>query len=261
MNLLCIIPARYSSKRFPGKPVISINGSPMIKWVYNRAIAANIFKDIIIATDDQRIYDEAKSFDAHVMMTPSDLHSGTDRVAYVANSKIADIYLNLQADEPLISPQLLIDLCQPFDEKEVMVTTAIKRIYTEKELNNHNTVKVVIDNNNDALYFSRSIIPFLRDVTEYTEKLKLFQYNEFYKHIGVYAYRRDFLIAISKLPQSNLEKIEKLEQLRILENGYRIRTIVTDYNTMGVDTKNDLERIEEYIKLNNISVDVFNEKM
>jgi 3-deoxy-manno-octulosonate cytidylyltransferase (CMP-KDO synthetase) len=258
MNFMCVIPARYSSKRFPGKPIASINGSPMIEWVYNRALAANIFDDIIVATDDQRIYDVVKSFDAKVVMTSSDFVCGTDRVAEVAQTNHADVYINLQVDEPLISPQLLKDLCQPFKENQVLVTTAIKRISSSYELNNPNFVKVVIDNKNDAIYFSRSIVPFYRDADNNNSWCQLHIY---YKHIGIYAYRRDFLLLISKLPQGNLEKAEKLEQLRILENGYKIRTIITDYDSMGVDTREDLHAVEEYIRLNKIKMDSCNEKV
>jgi 3-deoxy-manno-octulosonate cytidylyltransferase (CMP-KDO synthetase) len=258
MNFMCVIPARYSSKRFPGKPIASINGSPMIEWVYNRALAAKIFDDIIVATDDQRIYDVVKSFNAKVVMTSSDFVCGTDRVAEVAQTNHADVYINLQVDEPLISPHLLKDLCQPFKENQVLATTAIKRISSPHELNNPNFVKVVIDNKNDAIYFSRSIVPFYRDEDNNNSWYQLYIY---YKHIGIYAYRRDFLLLISKLPQGSLEQAEKLEQLRILENGYKIRTIITEYDSMGVDTREDLYAVEEYVKLNKIKMDSCNEKV
>jgi 3-deoxy-manno-octulosonate cytidylyltransferase (CMP-KDO synthetase) len=258
MNIICIIPARYSSKRFPGKAIAFINGSPMVKWVYYRALAAKIFTDIIVATDDQRIYDVVKSFQANVMMTSSELSSGTDRAACVAQTNYADIYVNLQVDEPLIPPQLLKDLCQPFHDNHVLVSTAVKKINSVDELNNPNLVKVIIDVNHDAIYFSRSIIPYCRDTDEKKNWPELYTY---YKHIGIYAYRRDFLLKFSKSPQGYLERIEKLEQLRILENGYKIRTIITEYNSMGVDTPEELQAVSDYIKLNKIKVDDLNEKV
>jgi 3-deoxy-manno-octulosonate cytidylyltransferase (CMP-KDO synthetase) len=258
MNIVCIIPARYESTRFPGKPLARIAGYPMIQWVYNRAASVPIFKKVLIATDDQRIADVVKSFGGECIMTSSELNSGTDRVAFVAQEITADIIVNLQGDEPLISTTLLEECCRPYAEPDVIMTTPVKLIKNVEELLDPNLARVILDRTGNALYFSRSQIPFVRDVADENEWLK---YGRFYRHIGLYSYRKDFLIHLASLPPGELEKLEKLEQLRVLEYGFKIRTVLTDYISISVDTPSDLEKIEKYVIENNYSVDDVHEKV
>jgi 3-deoxy-manno-octulosonate cytidylyltransferase (CMP-KDO synthetase) len=258
MNIICVIPARYASQRLPGKSLAIINGSSMIEWIYKRALAAGIFSEVIVATDDTRIKKTVEGFNGKAVMTPSELPTGTDRVAFVAKSKNADIFVNLQGDEPLIAPQVLVDICEPFENREVLMTTPIKKIQSYKELTDSNLVKVVIDENYDALYFSRTTIPYIRDVQEQKEWIK---HCNYYKHIGIYTYRREFLLKLKTLQRGRLENAEKLEQLRVLENGYKIRTILTDYESISVDTPEDLDNVNKYVREKYLKVDVVNERM
>lgn len=258
MKFLCVIPARYESTRFPGKPLADINGAPMIQWVYQRATAAQIFHKVIVATDDQKILDTVLSFGGNAIMTPKNIPTGTDRVCYVAQKENVDIVVNLQGDEPLISPQLLCDVCKPYNHKKINVTTAIKKISKVEELENPNVVKVVIDKDNNAIYFSRATIPYSQ---ESKESKALIKEHTFYKHIGIYTYRKNFLIKLTQLPRGRLESIEQLEQLRILENNYKISTVITNFESLGIDSPEDLHLVTTYINKNKLKLEVNNEKM
>jgi 3-deoxy-manno-octulosonate cytidylyltransferase (CMP-KDO synthetase) len=258
MKIICIIPARFASSRFPGKPLAKIAGFPMIEWVHKRALSVRDFTEVIVATDDQRIYDVVLSYGGRAVMTATDLPSGTDRVAAVVNNIEADVVVNLQGDEPLVSPKLLSQVCEPFYEENVLMTTAIKRINSLNELEDPNLVRVVIDKNGDALYFSRSIVPFNRDAKN---KAEWFNIHEYYYHIGIYTYRKDFLMSLSHMKQTKLERVESLEQLRVLENGYKIRTVLTDYESQSVDTKEDLLKVEKFITDNKLKLDPRDESM
>jgi 3-deoxy-manno-octulosonate cytidylyltransferase (CMP-KDO synthetase) len=252
MKFICVIPARYGSTRFPGKPLARIAGSPMIEWVYQRAAQVKIFEKVIVATDDPRILQAVRDFGGQAELTPAELPSGTDRVAYLARKTNSDVYVNVQGDEPLIAPQLLVDVCAPYSDPAVLMTTAVSKINSVKELTDPNLVRVALDKDGNALYFSRAVIPYLRDETDIKQ---WFKRHIFYKHIGIYTYRRDFLLQLSDLPQGGLERAERLEQLRVLENGFKIRTVLTAYNSLCVDTPEDLDQVENYIKLNKLQVD------
>ncbi|RUT72913.1 3-deoxy-manno-octulosonate cytidylyltransferase [Ancylomarina longa] len=245
MNFLGIIPARYASTRFPGKPLADINGKPMIQKVYEQATLA--LKHVWVATDDKRIETAVKSFGGKVVMTSSNHKSGTDRIAeavrYVIqkNQISFDVVINIQGDEPFIQPEQIYALKKCFEIKTTDIATLIKPISDEKEIFDPNKVKVVISNNKKALYFSRSPIPYLRGIP----KEDWLTRGNFYKHIGMYAYKRDILMEITKLNQGNLEVLESLEQLRWLENGHHIQTEITTHESIGIDTPEDLERVKE----------------
>ena len=258
MKIICVIPARYASTRFPGKPLADISGSPMISWVYNRAKAVKQFDDVIVATDDKRIHDCVKNFNGNVLMTPHDLKSGTDRVAYVAKELEFDVVVNLQGDEPLISPQILSEVCSPFVDENVKMATPVKKIKSAEEFENKNAAWVVKDKNGNALYFSRSVIPTNHKISNQKEWVK---FSTYFKHIGIYAYRKDFLLKLTKLKRAGLEEIEDLEQLRVLENGFKIRCVETNYQSINVDVPEDIVKVENIIKKNNIKLDPNNVKM
>lgn len=258
MKILCVIPARFASTRFPGKPLAEISGSPMISWVYHRAKSVGDFQDVLVATDDQRIFDCVKNFGGNVKMTPENMRSGTDRVAFIAKNMQVDIVVNLQGDEPLIAPQILSEVCKPFNDKNVHMTTPIKKVIDANEFKNKNAAWVVKNIWGDALYFSRTIIPTVHKVENKSEWLN---FNTYYKHIGIYAYRKDFLLKLTELPREGLEKSEDLEQLRVLENGYKIRCVETNYQAVNVDIPEDIAKVEGIIKLNNIKLDPSNVKM
>lgn len=243
MKITAIIPARYASSRFEGKPLAKIAGKPMIQMVCERAEAASHVHQAVVATDDRRIYDAVKGFGGHAIMTSEAHRSGTDRVAEAAEIlglSGSDIVVNIQGDQPLMDPRSLDDLVRPFlkDPKVYMSTLAFK-IVNKREITDPKDCKVTFDKNGDALYFSRSQIPFARD--EGTA-------FDVYKHLGFYAYTKTFLEQLSALPPSALEEIEKLEQLRVLENGYKIRVAVTSYDSPEVDLPIDIARMEEIIK-------------
>jgi len=247
MIILGIIPARYASTRFPGKPLVNINGLPMIQRVYEQA--NKILTEVCVATDDTRIQDAVKEFGGNVVMTSSNHTSGTDRCAeavtlYEKNKNIkVDIIINIQGDEPFIEPIQISQLINTFN-KETEIATLIKKINSVDILEDTNKVKVVIDNKNNALYFSRSIIPYIRN----TQKKEWLKKHDFYHHIGMYGYKRNVLMNICKLNKSPLEVSESLEQLRWLENGYKITTAITNIESMGIDTPNDLEKVLNKIK-------------
>ena len=241
MRFIAIIPARYASSRFPGKPLIDMKGLPMIQRVYEQVKKS--VDEVWIATDDSRIYDAVQAFGGKVVMTSSEHKSGTDRIRE-AYSKIGhefDVIINVQGDEPFIQPEQINALKNCFDSNEVELATLVKPFMKEdgfEPLFNPNSPKVVVNKKNEAIYFSRSIIPYIRDV----DHTKWLDNHVFYKHIGMYAYRVDVLNEITELPQSSLEKAESLEQLRWIENGYRIKVGYTEVETIGIDTPQDMEK-------------------
>jgi 3-deoxy-manno-octulosonate cytidylyltransferase (CMP-KDO synthetase) len=239
-KILGVIPARYASARFPGKALATVDSRTMLEHVHERASMARYLSSVIIATDDQRIFDEGRRFGARVRMTRTEHVSGTDRVAEVASAfEDVELVVNIQGDEPLIDPGAIDAAVLPLlEEPAIPMATLKKRIEDPREIADSNVVKVVTDRFENAIYFSRATIPFARDGT--TVPL--------YKHLGLYVYRRDFLLRYSELPMGPLEKIEQLEQLRALENGFRIRVVETDYECLGVDTPQDLERVRALIR-------------
>ena len=240
-RVVVVIPARYASSRLPGKPLADINGKPMIQHVVERARMATLVNDVIVATDDQRIMDAVCAFGGTAVMTPADCPSGSDRIALVARGLTAtEIIVNVQGDEPVIPPAMIDEAIAPLlKEKSLPVGTLVTRLRTTEELLDPNTVKAVLDRQGRCLYFSRSPIPFGRDLTP----AELIERSPVYRHIGMYVYRRDFLLRYAALEQTPLEQAEKLEQLRILEHGYAIHAAVTAHVSIAVDTPADLDRV------------------
>ena len=244
-QILGIIPARYASTRFPAKPLADIGGKSMIQWVYTQTSQSSKISKVVVATDDQRIFDHVKSFGGIVCMTSADHVSGTDRCFEALSKQTGkyDYVINVQGDEPFISPNQ-IDLLAGLLDGETQLATLAKKITDHETLFNPNVVKVVKNVNNEALYFSRSTIPHIRNTGDDQWLSK----HIFFKHIGMYAYRSDVLAKITKLPVSGLEKAESLEQLRWLENGFRIKVAETEQETIGVDTPEDLEKAIAFLK-------------
>ena len=237
MNTVCIIPARYASTRLPGKPLLDIAGKPMIQHVVERVRLALRPTKVLVATDDARIFAAVRNFGGEARMTSADHLTGTDRLAEVAAAlPEADLILNVQGDEPLIPPQAIDALVAAFDARPDLQMATLMTPMAEADYDNPAAVKVVVSLDGHALYFSRSLIPFPRN--------RGVNFRCF-KHIGVYAYRRDFLLTFAQLPPTPLEETESLEQLRALEHGYRIRVIETPYRSIGVDTPADLERVRQ----------------
>lgn len=242
MKVLGVIPARYASTRFPGKPLVDIQGKTMIQRVYEQAMKAKSLSKVIVATDDERIFNHVQSFKGEVMMTSNVHQSGTDRCAEVINqlsSEAFDAVVNIQGDEPFIDPSQIDSVVEVLKKEQFMIATLAKRIYNEGVIHNPNIVKAVFSSEGKALYFSRSPIPYLRNTPtdEWLSK------GEFYKHIGLYAYKSSVLKEIALLPPSRLEQLESLEQLRWLENGYAIGIAETDLETIGIDTPEDLLKV------------------
>ncbi len=223
-----------------------ICGQPMLHHVFARADRCELLEDLVVATDSSEVYDYCTRNQIKVLMTSSAHASGTDRIHEVMQTLPADIYVNIQGDEPMVHPDMIDALVEPFrKDKELRVSTLITKVDSKEELESPNVVKVVIDTNGIALYFSRSIIPFQRDEQTAAGKKEL---SIYYRHLGLYAYRRDFLLAFTAMEPSTLEQVEKLEQLRILENGYRIKAVETPYRTIAVDTVEDLERVRRIME-------------
>ncbi len=244
MKVLGVIPARYASTRFEGKPLADICGKTMIEWVYKRAIRSNLDK-VVVATDDDRIYNAVKEFGGEVVMTSNKHKTGTDRIAEVAEKYCEfDVIVNIQGDEPLIEPEMLNQITDSFHNNETIMATFKHKIENSDDIKNSNVVKVITDKNSNAIYFSRSPIPYNRDGSDIA----------YYRHIGIYAYRMNFLKKYTKLKPTILEKTESLEQLRVIENGYKIKVVNTEFIIKGVDTPSDLEAIVNYIKKNKISL-------
>jgi 3-deoxy-manno-octulosonate cytidylyltransferase (CMP-KDO synthetase) len=240
MKILGIIPARYASTRFPGKPLVEINGKSMIQRVYEQALKCEKLDLVIVATDDVRISDEVSRFGGRSQFTGESHQSGTDRCAEAASMHPDyDIIINIQGDEPFIDPEQIDLLISCFNDPQVQLATLIKEIHTEAELFNLNQPKVVVNALKQAIYFSRETIPFLRGV----DKSCWLHAHQYYKHIGIYGYARKALLEITRLPPSSLEKAESLEQLRWIENGYTIQTAVTGIETVAIDTPEDLKKI------------------
>jgi 3-deoxy-manno-octulosonate cytidylyltransferase (CMP-KDO synthetase) len=237
MDLIGVIPARYASSRFEGKILANILGKPMIQHVWERAKKSKLLEDLIIACDDERVKKIAEDFGAKVIYTSKGHESGTDRLTEIVQPLEVKAVINIQADEPLIHFTMIDNLAHAIlEDSSIVMATLIKRIENEKELTNPNVVKVVVDKDSFALYFSRSAIPYQRELNSQVD---------YYKHIGMYAYTKDFLFTFKNLPESKLEKAEKLEQLRALESGYKIKTVQTDFDTIGVDTPEDLEIVKK----------------
>ncbi|MDR2916753.1 MAG: 3-deoxy-manno-octulosonate cytidylyltransferase [Tannerella sp.] len=248
MKFLGIIPARYASTRFPGKPLADMDGKSMIQRVYEQVLST--VDQLYVATDDGRICETVKNFGGHVVLTSEEHRSGTDR-CYEAFQKIGsnfDVIINIQGDEPFIQPEQIELLKNCFSETDTQIATLVKPFDKngdfEQTLFNPNTPKVVLNNQSEAMYFSRSIIPYIRG-EKHTGWLKA---HPFYKHIGLYAYRSDVLKEITALPQSTLELAESLEQLRWLQNGYKIKVAITHQETIGIDTPEDMEKALEYFR-------------
>ncbi len=246
MKTIAIIPARYASTRFPGKPLAILGGKPVIQRVYEQV--TTVLDEAYVATDNERIYNKVQEFGGRVVMTSPNHKSGTDRIEE-AVQKIgtdADIIINVQGDEPFIHPSQIEALIKCFDDPTTQIATLGKPFDNDADislLDNPNSPKIVVDNNSFALYFSRSVIPFIRGV-EHNQWLGKYP---FLKHLGIYAYRTQVLHEITRLPQSSLELVESLEQLRWLQNGYRIRVGTTNIETVGIDTPEDLQRAEDYL--------------
>lgn len=240
MKILGIIPARYASTRFPGKPLVDIGGKTMIQRVYEQASKAKLDK-VVVATDDDRIVEDIKRFGGDFVRTGTHHQSGTDRCAEVAEKLTGyDVVINIQGDEPFIDPLQISLLSSCFEDKTVQLATLIKEINNEEELFNVNIPKVIINSKQEAIYFSRHPIPYLRNVPQ-EDWIKNFQ---FHKHIGIYGYTIETLLAITKFKSSSLERAESLEQLRWLENGYQIKTKISHLETIAIDTPEDLDKIK-----------------
>ena len=243
MKFIAIIPARYASTRFPGKPLALLGGLPVIQRVYEQAIS--VLPEAYVATDDERIFQCVEAFGGRAVMTRTDHKSGTDRIQEAVEhiGTDADVIINIQGDEPFLQASQLQTLMQLFDDTTTQIGTLGKRFESMEAVQNPNSPKIVCDQRGFALYFSRSVIPFVRG-KETAEWLK---HYPFLKHLGLYAYRREVLREVTQLPQSPLEQAESLEQLRWLENGYRIRVGLTDVETVGIDTPEDLTRAEAFL--------------
>jgi 3-deoxy-manno-octulosonate cytidylyltransferase (CMP-KDO synthetase) len=251
MKFMAIIPARYASTRYPGKPLAILGGKTVIQRVYEQV--KSVLSDVYVATDDERIYNAVTEFGGKAVMTRADHKSGTDRIEEAAE-KIEEsgkwkeerdnvVVINVQGDEPFIQPSQIETLMHLFDAPETQIGTLGKPFESIEAIENPNSPKIVTDNRGFALYFSRSVIPYIRG----KERDSWFGEYPFLKHLGIYAYRREVLAEVTKLPMSSLEKAESLEQLRWLQNGYRIRVGLTDIETVGIDTPEDLTRAEEFL--------------
>lgn len=247
-TIIGVIPARFASTRLMGKPLADIGGKSMMQHTYESALKSKLLHKVILAVDDEKVFQVALSFGAEVMLTPKDILTGSDRIALVAKKyNNAEIIVNIQGDEPFISGVMIDQAIEPllFD-KTVNVSTLAKKIQTIEELKSPSIVKVVFDYKNFAMYFSRSPIPFVRDAKS---KDEILEKAVIYKHIGLYVYRREYLLRFTQLTPTDLENIEKLEQLRMLENGFRIKIVETEFDSFSVDTPDDLDRARKIYEL------------
>lgn len=246
MKFLGVIPSRYASTRLEGKPLKDICGYTMIEWVYKRTKLSNL-DEVVVATDDERIYKEVERFGGKAILTSKEHENGTSRIAEVCTKyEDYDVIVNVQGDEPLIEPEMINSIINSFKEDDTISMSTLKyKIDTMEEIENPNYVKVITDKKGYALYFSRSVIPYPR-------KLDI---QNYYKHVGIYGYKRDFVVEYAKMEPTPLELSESLEQLRALENGYRIKVMETPYKIIGVDTQEELEKVREYIKENGLKLD------
>lgn len=253
MAAIVVIPARYDSTRFPGKPLALLKGKPLIQHVYEGCLGASLVKDVMVATDSEAILEKVLSFSGKAVMTSSKHLSGTDRVAEVASQLDYDIIVNVQGDEPLINPQMIDDVVDLLSDSSADMGTLTKKIDNPEDIMDPNVVKVVFDKDNFALYFSRSPIPYHRELlgsigfNVVVKEKSLPDDFVMYKHVGIYSYRKEVLLRLSSMRQTRLEEIERLEQLRALENGFKIKVKETIFETIGVDTPEDMERVEEWL--------------
>lgn len=239
MRVIGVIPARYESSRLPGKPLADIVGRPMIQWVYEKAVSSKLLNELVVATDDERIIAAVRSFGGRAVMTDPNLSTGSDRVAEVVRERDEDIVVNIQGDEPFLDPLMIDEIVEPLlKEADLPMCTCMHEVVREEDFNDPNVVKVVTDLEGNALYFSRSLIPYPRK----REGLRVFE------HIGIYAYRREFLLTLASLAQTPLERLESLEQLRVIEHGNRLKVVETKrpYFALSVDTQEDLETAREH---------------
>ena len=244
MGVLAVIPARYGSVRFPGKPLASLNGKPMIQHVYEQVAHAKRVDEVVVATDDQRIMDAVERFEGRALMTSPKARSGTDRVAEVARTREAQVVINVQGDEPLIQPDMVDQLADYLARHAaVPMASLMTKLERSEDLASPNVVKVVVDRDGFALYFSRSPIPFERTNAPTHQRT-----NQCWKHLGIYGYQRHFLLQFPHLEPTPLEQAEQLEQLRALEHGHRIKLLETAHDTIGVDTPADLKRVEQLLE-------------
>ncbi|WP_291258674.1 3-deoxy-manno-octulosonate cytidylyltransferase [Fusobacterium sp.] len=245
MKFLGVIPSRYASTRLEGKPLKDICGHTMVEWVYKRAKLSDL-DEVVVATDDERIYREVERFGGKVVLTRKDHENGTSRIAEVCEKyRDYDVIVNIQGDEPLIEKDMINSIINSFKEDESIPMSTLKyKLETMEDVENPNYVKVITDKNGYAIYFSRSVIPYPR-------KLNL---QNYYKHVGIYGYKRDFVIEYAKMEPTALELSESLEQLRAIENGYKIKVMETPYKILGVDTQEELEKVREYIDKNGIKL-------
>ena len=243
MKVLGVIPARFAATRLPGKPLINLHGKTLIQRVYENARNSQLINQLIVATDDQRIFEHVKSFGGECRMTPVELASGTDRCALVARDNEADIIVNIQGDEPFLPSEIIDRTVQSLiDDPTLPVATAACYNITQVELSDPNVVKVLVNKRDEAIYFSRANIPYIRD------KSIPLKNHPALMHIGLYVYRADFLQKFTGLPVTILEQLEKLEQLRILENGYRIKVVRTNQKSLSIDTPDDFEQAQKYLE-------------
>lgn len=239
MKVLCVIPARYASTRLPGKPLKLIAGKPMIQHVYEQAKKAAKSAEVLVAVDDRRVYDAVRAFGGKAVMTREDHPNGTSRLAEVAEQcPDVDVIINVQGDEPMIPPEIIDRLAEAFEAEPDLKMATMKVRMDESEYDDPSAVKVVTDKNGYALYFSRSLMPYPRNKTE---KFQV------YKHVGIYAYTRDFVLEYAAMAPTPLEQVESLEQLRVLENGYRIKVLESDFKGVGVDTQADLDAVNKLL--------------
>ncbi len=249
MKIICIIPARYKSSRFEGKPLADICGKPMIQHVYERVLKSDTVSYAAVATDDERIFAAVKKFGGNVVMTSPQHRSGTDRIAEaistIDNIEDTDIVVNIQGDQPIFEPLQIDEVTKPLlEDHSVDMSTLIYRIKKEDEITHPNAVKVVFDKNKFAIYFSRATIPYVRESDSDVK---------YYKHHGIYAYRKAFLMTFTSLEEGYLEKLEALEQLRAMEHGYKIKVVETPYDSVEVDTPEELERIRKIVNERNVN--------
>lgn len=246
MKFLGVIPSRYASTRLEGKPLKDICGHTMIEWVYKRTKLSNL-DEVVVATDDERIYKEVEKFGGKAILTRKDHENGTSRIAEVCEKySDYDVIVNVQGDEPLIESDMINSIIESFkNDSTISMSTLKYKLDKMEDIENPNYVKVITDKKGYALYFSRSVIPYPR-------KLDI---QNYYKHVGIYGYKREFVIEYAKMEPTPLELSESLEQLRALENGYRIKVMETPYKILGVDTQEELEKVREYIKNNGLTLD------
>ena len=242
MKVICIIPSRYDSTRFPGKPLADLCGKPMIQHVYERVLMTETVSKAFVATDDERIFSAVQKFGGHAIMTSGAHRSGTDRIAEAVSGldiSDKDIVVNIQGDQPLFESSQIDEVARPLlDDPTIPMSTLIYKIMREEEITHPHAVKVVFDRDCFAIYFSRATIPYVRDKGREAS---------YYKHHGIYAYRREFLETFTKLPEGELEKLEALEQLRALEYGYKIKVVITLYDSVEVDTPQELDRVRSLL--------------